>query len=270
MSLLIIEDDQALLKLLEALMRRGNIGIETLSRGAGALNAIKSEKHDAVILDLMLPDVSGFEILRSLQATRPDLLSRIIVLTAASEVTLAELSPARSSIWKLVRKPFDITELIEAARSCIAYHAGRNLPAPKELSAWFRERCEASGARGGVIAVRGSAEHLEVQAACGLSRALIDRHFPLKCDQMYPICFAARSGDPVWVSSYANAGFPLLPIWTANHARSMATVPLRSNDLVTGAIGFTFNESQPFDPQQRRPLLAIASEAFMMVRPKLA
>ncbi len=79
-----------------------------------------------------------------------------------------------------------------------------------------------------------------------------------------------RSGEPVWLSSYGNTKFPLLPIWTSNHTQSMAANPLRRNDLVTGAIGLTFRESQPFDLQQRRPFLAMASETFTMVRPRLA
>ena len=86
MRVLVVEDDLPLRMFLDVLIRRSGIEVDTMSSGEDSLDAIKSETYAAVILDLMLPGRTGFDVLHSLRATDPHLLRRIIVLTAVSQV----------------------------------------------------------------------------------------------------------------------------------------------------------------------------------------
>ena len=86
--------------------------------GVDALQRIKSVDHEVILLDLMLPRLNGFEVVRELAALDPEKLGRIIVLTAASESTLKDFHIG--SIYRLIKKPFDITDLLQAVDDCAA------------------------------------------------------------------------------------------------------------------------------------------------------
>lgn len=116
MSVLIVEDDPALERLLHTLMVRERLGVEVERRGDAALRAIKSGRYRAVVLDLMLPEMTGFDIVRRLARERPESLRRIIVITAVSQAQLRQFEH-HAAIWRLIRKPFDISELVQTVRA---------------------------------------------------------------------------------------------------------------------------------------------------------
>ncbi|HKB53426.1 MAG TPA: response regulator, partial [Ramlibacter sp.] len=68
------------------------------------------------LLDLMMPDVNGFELLERLCRDSPSLLSRVIVMTGASQRDLRSLDTSR--VWGLIRKPFDIDNLVTSTLAC--------------------------------------------------------------------------------------------------------------------------------------------------------
>ncbi|PYQ53924.1 MAG: hypothetical protein DMF59_00430 [Acidobacteria bacterium] len=109
-----------------------------------ALEAIRSEAFDAVVLDLVLPGVTGFEIIRKLNETHPYLLRRVVVLTAISESALADF-PYEPLLWDLIRKPFDIDRLTRSLMRCIAFHAAPRRPLHTDLSDWLRQRGKCKG-----------------------------------------------------------------------------------------------------------------------------
>ena len=90
MSVLIVEDDPALERLLHTLIVRERLGVEVERRGDAALRAIESGCYQAIVLDLMLPGLTGFDIVRHLARVRPELLRRIILITAVSQWQLQE------------------------------------------------------------------------------------------------------------------------------------------------------------------------------------
>jgi CheY-like chemotaxis protein len=87
------------------------------SEGAAALAALARTPYDAVILDLMMPGVSGFEVIEHLEKDNP-LNQRVIVLSAAAPNTIEDLKS--SAIRSKLRKPFDIQELFAAIDGCVA------------------------------------------------------------------------------------------------------------------------------------------------------
>src|SRR5437764_2994237 len=125
MSVLVIEDDQSLRMLLEAIFRRSGISARFVAGGDDAIDVIESEETNlhAILLDLILPGLNGFELLQRVRSTRPHLLSRMIVITGVSGTVLRTFQFDRF-VWQVIRKPFDLDDLIGAVFDCMACHSG--------------------------------------------------------------------------------------------------------------------------------------------------
>lgn len=115
---LVVEDDPAICTLLEALMRRRGYDCDLVSDGNEAIRRLRRTPYSAILLDLMLPGTFGFEVIRFLQAERPLMTSRVVVMTAASNATLRDFDA--SAVRAVLRKPFDIGQLVEHVAACAA------------------------------------------------------------------------------------------------------------------------------------------------------
>jgi CheY-like chemotaxis protein len=263
MSVLVVEDDSRLRDFLDVVVRRCGLTCHSVSSGDVALDAIRSEKYSVVLLDLMLPGLTGFEVLRSIRATHPHLLRRIIVLTAVSQSALDRQFDSQSLVWAIVRKPFDIADLSRTIDECVRFHTTK-WPDRKELSHWLADRAVDGGAQAAVIAAIDGPD-LHAVAAHGFRARLVKKYFPLPLNAGYPICVAARTGHPVWLASVSSGEYPLCSIWTRSGSKAVATLPLRHNDLIGGAIGWSFSAPQRFDHKQRAVLLEAATDCVAML-----
>ncbi len=112
---LIVEDDGAILNLVKVVLERESFTVEGVRTAAAAIELLPSIAYDLLIVDLMLPEIGGEQLLGYLELTQPKYLRRVIVTTA---------SPGRMSceflqrICRLLAKPFDIEELILIAKEC--------------------------------------------------------------------------------------------------------------------------------------------------------
>ncbi len=264
--MLVIEDNLALRTLLERVLSRSHIATHTVARGDDALRVISEGEHDAIVLDLLLPGLSGFELLAALRQTRPQLLSRVIVITAVSNVALQDFQFG-DLIWKLIRKPFDIDEFVATVLDCVAHHAARRSRDRAEFSRWFDKRSAPLKTRTGVVTVA-SDQALHLRAEFGYAAGTASSAFPVSLDRNYPLCVAFRLGRPVWLASLKldNAEYPLLlSIWTANGSQAIAAIPLRREGLVMGTIGWSFDQPQAFEAPQRDALTQIAAECLAIL-----
>jgi two-component system, OmpR family, response regulator RegX3 len=111
--ILIVEDEQSLADSIGYNLEREGFAVRVAADGAEALEAFRSERPDLVVLDLMLPHVSGLDVCRAmrLESTVP-----IVILTAkdaeADKVTGLELGAD-----DYVTKPFSMRELLSRVRA---------------------------------------------------------------------------------------------------------------------------------------------------------
>ena len=119
---LIVEDDAPTLSLLQALLNHYSIPTVAACDGRAALAALAAQQFSAIVLDLLMPGVNGFEVLRWLNTNEPSLLPRIIIVTAAAEKTWRGC-PEIPMVRSLIRKPLDIEALVSQVRTCIADHS---------------------------------------------------------------------------------------------------------------------------------------------------
>ncbi len=116
---LIIEDDAATRHLLEALVRRNHFRPVVAGDGKDGLGQLETTDFDVILLDLILPEIDGWEVLRRLDLATPHLLRRIVVVTAAPDAQSRNCDPMRS-VWCVIRKPFDLQELEDQMLGCCA------------------------------------------------------------------------------------------------------------------------------------------------------
>lgn len=110
--ILIAEDDAAIRQLLRTILHRHGFEIETAPDGGEALRLIAAAPFDLLLLDLMMPIVSGWKILNELDCAHHPLARNVVILTAAADSDL-ETIPASVP---LLRKPFDLSELLTIIR----------------------------------------------------------------------------------------------------------------------------------------------------------
>src|SRR5688572_1399575 len=113
---LIVDDNEATVTLVAALLRR-EFEIESAIDGADAVAKLKTKRYAAVLLDLLMPHVNGFEVLDFLKEHQPDVLARVIVLTAALGKPGLDRAIAYG-ICGVIPKPFEIEILVNAVRNC--------------------------------------------------------------------------------------------------------------------------------------------------------
>ena len=115
---LVVDDDVAIRTLLETVLARNGYSVESVRNGEEAIESMDGNRFDAIILDLMMPKVDGFEVIEYLDRTDPERLKRcVIVLTAVASKDLRKLDGSR--VFRVIRKPFDLNELVGAVAECV-------------------------------------------------------------------------------------------------------------------------------------------------------
>lgn len=128
-SVLIVEDDHATATVLHDLVRELGYSSTIASGGREALACLHTIDFDAILLDLVMPDIDGFTLLEQLTAIKPHLLPRVIISTGMPERYIARLD--QTLVCAIVRKPIDVATLQRLLRGCCdipAFEAGGESP----------------------------------------------------------------------------------------------------------------------------------------------
>lgn len=80
-KILCIEDEHFISELYARALRRAGYEVTTLLSGEDGLVAAQRNEYDIILLDLMIPGMTGFEVLRKLRTDSPELKSKIIITT---------------------------------------------------------------------------------------------------------------------------------------------------------------------------------------------
>lgn len=115
---LVAEDDTSILRLVTMVLKRAGHQVDTTNNGSDALRKIELTPYDAVVLDLMMPGGSGFDVLARLQVTDPQ--HKFVIIMSAASGDVVTKAAACSNVFAVLRKPFELDELIVAVRACIA------------------------------------------------------------------------------------------------------------------------------------------------------
>jgi len=114
-KVLIVEDDPNLLETLKYNLRKEGYDIVTASDGEQAIEAARREKPDIIILDIMLPRISGFEVCRIL---RKEMTVPVLMLTAKADET-DKIVGLEIGADDYMTKPFSMRELLARVRALL-------------------------------------------------------------------------------------------------------------------------------------------------------
>lgn len=113
---LIVDDDEPIRQMLTKIIERQNIEVDEARDGAEAIERIDQDGYCVILLDLMMPRVDGFAVLRHLQEQHPDKLKRTIVASAIPETEIVKRFDV--PVYRIHSKPFDIQRLVTDIKEC--------------------------------------------------------------------------------------------------------------------------------------------------------
>ena len=125
---LIVEDERDLADVLEYNLRQAGYEPAWAAGGAAALRLIAEWKPDLVLLDLMLPDLSGLEVCRMMKAQPAMENVPVIMLTARGEEPM-RFEGLESGADDYVTKPFSVRELLLRVKAVLRRHEGKGAAA---------------------------------------------------------------------------------------------------------------------------------------------
>ncbi|NJC87280.1 MAG: response regulator [Desulfuromonas sp.] len=111
-KILIVEDEESLLKLESVLLSSRGYNVNGVADGQAALDAIGSVKPDLVLLDVMLPEVDGYEICRQIKSNDATRHITVIMLTAKKSREDMARGEQVGADW-YITKPFKSALLVE-------------------------------------------------------------------------------------------------------------------------------------------------------------
>lgn len=109
-SALVVEDDPAIRRLVEKLLVRHNIEIDVAPDGKQAVEKLDRRRYSVIVLDLMVPEMNGFEVIDYLK--QRNLGIPVAVVSAVSQQALTNLD--LDVVKVVISKPFDVDEFTKA------------------------------------------------------------------------------------------------------------------------------------------------------------
>lgn len=107
---LVVEDDPAIRRLVEKLLRRHGVEIDTAGDGRTAIEKLRANQYSVMVLDLMVPEMNGFDVIDYLKSVGNPV--PVAVVSAVSQQALTKLD--LDVVKVVISKPFDVDEFTKA------------------------------------------------------------------------------------------------------------------------------------------------------------
>jgi two-component system response regulator AtoC len=115
-QVLVVDDEALIRQSLRGALAREGYDVTLAGSGAEGLREFESVRPDAVILDLVLGDRSGLDLLREMRAVAPD--TKFLVITAQGSIADA-VTAMKLGAYDFIKKPFELQEILAAVRNAL-------------------------------------------------------------------------------------------------------------------------------------------------------
>jgi len=133
----IIEDDEDINELLAYNLKKEGFNVKSFLHGKDALNSLEKEKPDIILLDIMLPDVDGFDICKNIRSN-PKLNQIPIIMLTAKDTEIDKVVGLELGADDYITKPFSFRELIARIKAVLRrYKTSDSLPYQKETQIYL-------------------------------------------------------------------------------------------------------------------------------------
>ncbi len=112
---LIVDDDRGVREAAARYLRKTEIEVEIVDGGADAIRRLRSHRYDMILLDLMMPGLSGFSVIEFLIAECPDDIKRTVVMTSRNVGDAGSICNTDFSD-RILSKPFSEKKLQAIAK----------------------------------------------------------------------------------------------------------------------------------------------------------
>ena len=133
-KVLLVDDEPHFVKLLAERLAGRGFNVETAGGGTEAIDRAKEESYDAIVLDLLMPEMDGLETLKQLKEINPDL--QVILLTGHGTIAKG-VEAIKLGAMDFVEKPADFKELLEKIKKA---KDKRMLLVSKRHEEWVKEQ----------------------------------------------------------------------------------------------------------------------------------
>ncbi|MGH9170661.1 MAG: response regulator transcription factor [Acidimicrobiales bacterium] len=121
---LAVDDEANITELLQMALNYAGFEVDRIGSGRAALEAIDRRRPDVMVLDVMLPDLDGFEVVRRLRKKEGAGTRVPILFLTAKDTTADKIAGLRLGVDDYVTKPFSIEELIERVKAVLRRSVG--------------------------------------------------------------------------------------------------------------------------------------------------
>jgi DNA-binding response OmpR family regulator len=118
-----IEDDPKTIDLVKLILKKEGYEVTGVGNGRDGLSVIEDVQPDVVLLDLMMPDMDGWEVYQSMRANEGMKHIPVIVLTAKAQSIDKVLGLHIAKVDDYITKPFSPSELIQSVRKVLTAQA---------------------------------------------------------------------------------------------------------------------------------------------------
>jgi DNA-binding response OmpR family regulator len=115
-DILVVDDEVAIAKLIKFVLESNGYEVRIAPDGNSAIDSIKEKTPDLVVLDLMLPTISGFEVLENIRSDMGITAMPVIVLTCRGQKEDRDKA-LRLGATEYITKPFSPTSLVNTLKS---------------------------------------------------------------------------------------------------------------------------------------------------------
>ena len=117
-KILVIDDSRVIRNMVRDMLPKGNFQVLEAKDGVEGLNTIHQERPNLIMLDFLLPRMSGWEVFQQIQA-QPDLRAPLVLMSGRKE-EVTEKIPEPFEYFEFIEKPFEQKELVDAIKSAMA------------------------------------------------------------------------------------------------------------------------------------------------------
>jgi DNA-binding response OmpR family regulator len=113
-----VDDEPDTLKVVKTILEKEGFEVESVESGKGALEQIKLDSYDLIMLDVMMPDMSGWDLFTRITKVKPEYKVIFLTVLEISEARLTQLK--EHGIRDYIMKPFDRNELVARVKKALS------------------------------------------------------------------------------------------------------------------------------------------------------
>lgn len=120
LKVLCVEDEHFISELYARALRRAGYDVTTMLSGEDGLRASETNQYDVILLDLMIPGITGFEVLRRLRESTPNLKAKVIITTNLDQEDDSRAEIENKADGYLIKAEFTPRQLVQIIDDIVA------------------------------------------------------------------------------------------------------------------------------------------------------